>query len=151
MRRTLVPIYALVLLETLVWIAIVPLAPTFAAELHLSPVETGMILAAATTVSGVGFTVGPVFAGTLADRSDTGTPFLLVAVAAAAVTGALVVAAPAATWHSTHEHLPDVLRAAGRDKLVLAAIVIIALIGLVGGGVNLLVPLRLRANGVSAG
>ena len=51
MRRTLVPIYALVLLETLVWIAIVPLAPTFAAELHLSPVETGMILSCSPQMS----------------------------------------------------------------------------------------------------
>ncbi|HEU5264666.1 MAG TPA: MFS transporter, partial [Gaiellaceae bacterium] len=47
MRRSIVPIYALILLETLVWIAILPLAPTFAAELDLSGVETGMILAAA--------------------------------------------------------------------------------------------------------
>jgi SAM-dependent methyltransferase/MFS family permease len=98
----------------------------------------------------VGFTIGPVFAGTLADRFDTGTPFLVIAVAAAVVTAALVVAAPTTTGHTPHEPLRDVLRAAGRDKLVLAAIVIIALIGLVGGGVNLLVPLRLRDNGVSA-
>ena len=41
------PIYALFLLETLVWIAMVPLAPTFADEFGLSGVETGMILAAA--------------------------------------------------------------------------------------------------------
>jgi SAM-dependent methyltransferase len=37
-----------------------------------------------------------------------------------------------------------------RDELVLAGIAIIVLIGLVGGGVNLLVPLQLRENGVSA-
>src|SRR5918996_1733001 len=47
MRRSVLPIYALILLETLVWIAIVPLAPTFAGELDLSGVETGMILASA--------------------------------------------------------------------------------------------------------
>jgi MFS family permease len=47
MHRTVAPIYALIFLETLVWIAIVPLAPTFADELGLSGVETGMILAAA--------------------------------------------------------------------------------------------------------
>jgi MFS transporter, ACS family, D-galactonate transporter len=47
MRRSVIPIYALILLETLVWIAMVPLAPTFADELALSGVETGMILAAA--------------------------------------------------------------------------------------------------------
>ena len=45
----------------------------------------------------------------------------------------------------------SVLRVVRRDELVLAGIAIIVLIGLVGGGVNLLVPLQLKANGVSAG
>jgi MFS family permease len=235
MRRVVAPIYALILLETLVWIAMVPLAPTFADELGLSGVETGMILAAAslaalvvalplglladrlgarpvtiasaflftaatlgqglanefwslllargafgvafgalwgagaawlsdsltaearsgalaaaTTVAGLGFTAGPVFAGVLADRFDTGTPFLVAAAAAAAVTVSLVVAVPAATGEEKRQRLGDMLRTARRDELVLAGIAIIALIGLVGGGVNLLVPLRLRDNGVSA-
>jgi MFS family permease len=236
MRRTVVPIYALILLETLVWIAIVPLAPTFADELGLSGVKTGMILAAASlaalvvafplgvladrlgarrvtivsafvftiatfgqgladefwslllaraafgvafgalwgagaawlsdslsdarrsgalgaaaTVGGVGFTTGPVLAGVLADRYDTGTPFLVVGVAAAVVTAALVVAAPTAASTPPRQRLRDLLEIARRDELVLAGIAIIVLIGLVGGGVNLLVPLQLRDNGVSAG
>ena len=236
MRRTIVPIYALIFLETLVWIAIVPLAPTFAGELELSGLETGMILAAAslaalvvafplgliadglgarqvtiasacvftlatlgqgladefwslllargafgvafgalwgagaawlsdsltddsragalaaaTTVGGIGFTTGPVLAGGLADRYDTGTLFLVVAVPAAVVTAALVVAAPAANRGPTRQRLRDMLRVARRDELVLAGIAIIVLIGLVGGGINLLVPLQLRENGVSAG
>ena len=236
MRRTVVPIYALILLETLVWIAMIPLAPTFADDLGLSDVETGMILgaasfaallvafplgrladrlgprrvtiasavlftlatlwqgvahdflslllargafgvsfgalwgagaawlsesisesrrasalAAATTVGGIGFTTGPVLAGGLADRFDTGTPFLVVSIAAAAVTVALVVAGPAATPAPVLDRLRDMLRVARRDELVLAGIAIIVLIGLVGGGINLLVPLRLRGNGVSAG
>ena len=235
MRRTVAPIYALILLETLVWIAIVPLAPTFASELGLSGVETGMILAAASltalvvalplgliadrlgarrvtiasacvftlatlgqglaeefwslllargafgvafgalwgagaawlsdsltderrpralastvTVSGIGFTAGPVFAGVLADRYDTGTPFLLVALAAAVVTAALVVAAPVAPGQPPIQRLREMLRVARRDELVLAGIALIALIGIVGGGVNLLVPLQLRENDVSA-
>jgi MFS family permease len=236
MRRTVAPIYGLIFLETLVWIAMVPLAPTFADELGLSGVETGMILAstsltalvvalplgrladrigargvtiasaalftlatlgqglagefwslllargafglafgalwgagaawlsdsltedsragalaAAATVAGLGFTTGPVLAGTLADRFDTGTPFLVLAVAAALVTAALVIAAPAATGEVTRQPLAEVVRAARRDELVLAAIGIIVLIGIVGGGVNLLVPLQLRENDVSAG
>jgi MFS family permease len=236
MRRSVVPIYGLIFLETLVWIAIVPLAPTFADALDLSGVETGMILAAASlaalvvafplglladrlgarqvtiasaalftmatfgqgladefwslllaraafgiafgalwgagaswlsdsltessragalaaaaTVAGLGFTTGPVFAGTLADRYDTGTPFLVVGVAAALATVVLVVAAPAATGHVTRQRLGKMLGAARRDQLVLAGIAIIVLIGLVGGGVNLLVPLQLEENGVSAG
>ena len=36
-------------------------------------------LAAAATVAGLGFTIGPVLAGVLADRFDTGTPFLVLA------------------------------------------------------------------------
>jgi MFS family permease len=235
MRRTVAPIYGLIFLETLVWIAMVPLAPTFAEEFGLSGVETGMILAAtsltalvvalplgqladqigarrvtiasaalftlatlgqglagefwslllargafglafgalwgagaawlsdslteerragalaaAATVAGVGFTTGPVLAGTLADRFDSGTPFLILSVAAAAVTAALVIAAPAATDEVTGQPLAEVVRAARRDELVLAAIGIIVLIGIVGGGVNLLVPLQLRENDVSA-
>lgn len=236
MRRSVAPIYALILLETLVWIAMVPLAPTFADEFGLSGVETGMILASASlatlvvalpigrladrlgarevtiasaflftlatcgqgfaadfwtllaaraafgvafgalwgagaawladslaqerragalsataTVTGLGFTIGPVFAGVLADRFDTGTPFLVAAVLAALVTWALVVAAPSATVKPPQRGLGEMLSAARRDELILAAIAIIVLIGLVGGGVNLLVPLRLGDNGVSAG
>jgi MFS family permease len=236
LRRTVVPIYALFLLETLTWIAMVPLAPTFAEEFGLSDLETGLILAAAslaalvfalplgvladrfgarrvtivsaclfviatlgmgvaddfttlltsrvlfgvafgalwgagaswlsdslsderragalalaTTVGGVGFTIGPVLAGVLADRFETGTPFLVFALAAAAVTAALFVTAPVATAAAPERQpLRVVLRLARADELVLAGIAIIVLIGLVGGGVNLLVPLQLRDNGVSA-
>lgn len=234
MRRTVAPIYGLFLLETLVWIAIIPLAPTFADEFGLSGVETGMILAssslaalvvalplgvladrfgargvtiasaclftlatlgqgladdfgsllaartvfgvafgalwgagaswlsnsleddrragalaAATTVAGVGFTLGPLLAGVLADRFETGTPFLALAVAAAVVTTALFFVAPASS-DVTQQPLREVLRLVRRDELVLAGIAIIVLIGLVGGGVNLLVPLQLRENGVSS-
>ncbi|HEU0247514.1 MAG TPA: MFS transporter [Gaiellaceae bacterium] len=235
MRRTVAPIYALFLLETLVWIAMIPLAPTFADEFALSGVETGMILASsslaalvvalplgvladrfgarkvtiasaclftlatlgqglaaefstllaarvafgiafgalwgagaswlsdslseerrigalalATTVAGLGFTIGPALAGVLADRYETGTPFLVLAIAAAAVTAALFVTAPAATAHAPQQRLREALRLARADELVLAGIAIIVLIGLVGGGVNLLVPLQLRENAVSA-
>jgi MFS family permease len=235
-RRSVAPIYGLIFLETLVWIAMIPLAPTFADELGLSGVETGMILAAASlaalvvafplglladrlgarqvtiasaclftlatfgqgvaeefwslllaraafgiafgalwgagaawlsdsitessraaalaaasTVAGLGFTTGPVFAGTIADRFDTGTPFLICGVAAALATVFLVVAAPAATGEVTRQRLREMLRVARRDELVLGGIAMIVLIGLVGGGVNLLVPLQLRENGVSAG
>ena len=107
-------------------------------------------LGLATTVAGLGFTVGPVLAGVLADRYDTGTPFLVLAVAAAFVTAALFVAAPFARAESTPQRLADVLRLARADELVLAGIAIIVLIGLVGGAVNLLVPLQLRENGISA-
>jgi MFS family permease len=235
MRRSVLPIYALILLETLVWIAIVPLAPTFAAELDLRGVETGMILAAASfaallvslplglladrlgsrevtiasalvftlatlgqglagafwslllaraafgvafgalwaagaawlsdslsderragglgavaTMTGLGFTTGPVFAGVLADRYAPGAPFLVLAVLAALVTVALILAAPGSAPRAHAAGVRRLVRVARRDELVLGGVALLALIGLVGGGVNLLVPLELRANGVSA-
>lgn len=116
----------------------------------LSHERRARALAAATTVAGVGFAIGPVFAGVVADRFDTGTPFVLLAIVAAAVTVALFTVPPAAAADVTTQSLRQVLRVVRRDELVLAGIAIIALIGLVGGGVNLLVPLQLKANGVSA-
>jgi MFS family permease len=233
--RSVLPIYALFLLETLTWIAMVPLAPTYADEFGLSGVETGAILAAAslaalvgalplgvladrfgarevtlasaglftlatlgqglagdfwslliaragfgmafgalwgagaswlsnslsherragalaaaTTVAGVGFTIGPVFAGVVADRFDTGTPFIVLAIAAAAVTISLFAVPAVRVTDVATQSLRETLRVVRRDELVLAGIAIIVLIGLVGGGVNLLVPLQLKANGVSA-
>ncbi len=235
MRRSVLPIYALFLLETLTWIAMVPLAPTYADEFGLTGVETGAILAAAslaalvsalplgvladrfgarevtlasagvftlatlgqgvagdfwsllvaragfgvafgalwgagaswlsnslaherragalaaaTTVAGLGFTIGPVFAGVVADRFETGTPFIVLAIAAAAVTISLFAVPAVRVTDVATQSLRETLRVVRRDELVLAGIAIIVLIGLVGGGVNLLVPLQLKANGVSA-
>jgi MFS family permease/SAM-dependent methyltransferase len=235
LRRRVLPIYALFLLETLTWIAMVPLAPTYADEFGLTGIETGAILAAAslaalvaalplgvladrfgarevtlasaglftlatlgqgvagdfwsllvaragfgmafgalwgagaswlsnslsherragalaaaTTVAGLGFTIGPVFAGVVADRFETGTPFVVLAIAAAAVTISLFAVPAVHVTDVTTQSLRDTLRVVRRDELVLAGIAIIVLIGLVGGGVNLLVPLQLKANGVSA-
>ncbi len=235
MRRRVLPIYALFLLETLTWIAMIPLAPTYADEFGLTGVETGAILAAAslaalvaalplgvladrfgarevtlasaglftlatlgqglagdfwsllvaragfglafgalwgagaswlsnslsherragalaaaTTVAGLGFTIGPVFAGVVADRFETGTPFVVLAIAAAAVTISLFAVPAVHATDVTTPSLRETLRVVRRDELVLAGIAIIVLIGLVGGGVNLLVPLQLKANGVSA-
>src|SRR4051794_24133148 len=174
-RPAALAVYALIFLETLVFVALVPLAPTFARDLSLSNVETGAILAAATfatllvafptgvlsdrfgaraltiasavlltvscvgqglasdfwslmvartafgvafgatwtagvawladdthgrrskalgatvAVSGLGFTIGPGFAGLVADAFGTGAPFYVSTVAAAAVTAALFV------------------------------------------------------------
>src|SRR6187402_1548393 len=107
-------------------------------------------LAAATTVAGVGFTIGPVFAGVVADRFETGTPFVLLAVGAAAVTISLFTVPAVHVTDVATQSLRVTLRVVRRDELVLAGIAIIVLIGLVGGGVNLLVPLQLKSNGVSA-
>jgi predicted MFS family arabinose efflux permease len=235
MRATVLPLYALVFLETLTWIAMIPLAPTFADELSLGEVQTGMILsagsltalvvavplgvladrlgarrvtlvsaviftlaafgqgfadtfwslllarglfgvafgalwsagtawlsdaisdtrraralAAMTPVSGVGFTVGPVFAGVLADHLSTGAPFLIVGCVAVLVTLSLFFMGPVVEGEVPRQRLRETVRRVGGNELVLGGLAIIVLIGLVGGGVNLLVPLGLRDNGVSA-
>ena len=75
----------------------------------------------------------------------------MLAIAAAVVTIALFTVPPATATDVTTQSLRQVLRVVRRDELVLAGIAIIVLIGLVGGGVNLLVPLQLKSNGASAG
>ncbi|MCS7007106.1 MAG: MFS transporter, partial [Gaiellaceae bacterium] len=69
---------------------------------------------------------------------------------AALVTGTLLGAAPGSAPRAPRAGVRRLLRVARRDELVLGGVALLALIGLVGGGVNLLVPLELRANGVSA-
>jgi MFS family permease len=67
MRNSLLPFYAVALLSEVVWMAIVPVAPTYARLLDLSKVETGAVLGAA------GFTtlVISVPIGILVDRIGT--------------------------------------------------------------------------------
>lgn len=235
MRRVVLPLYALILLETLVWVAIVPLAPTFAEKLSLSKVETGAILASASfatllvafpiglladrvgaraltiasaglftlsclgqglagdfwslvvarsafgialgavwtaglawladstshlrasalgatvTTAGIGFTAGPAFAGLLADRFGVGVPFLAIAAAAAVVTAALLLWDPGRSLARSRRPLLATLAGVRRDALVLGSLALMLLLGFVSGGVNLLVPLHLSANDVSAG
>lgn len=235
-RGILLPVYALILLQTVVYVALVPLAPDLKEDLSLSAVETGALLAAASfatlivafpiglltdrlgartltvasavlftvstlgqglavdfwsllvaragfgvalgivwtaglawlaesvprartsalggtvTMSGVGFTVGPAFAGLLADRFGTGVPFLAAGGAAVLVTLALLLArAETPSERPVRQPLLVTLRLVGREQLVLAGFALLVLLGFVSGGINLLVPLHLRANGLSAG
>src|SRR5437764_2928668 len=64
MRRTAFALYGLILLETVVWVALVPVAPTFARQLDLSKLETGAVLASASFAT----VVVSVPIGLLADR-----------------------------------------------------------------------------------
>lgn len=64
MRPALLPLYALILLETLVYVALIPLAPSFAEDLGLSKVETGALLAAGSVAT----IVVSLPIGVLADR-----------------------------------------------------------------------------------
>ena len=233
-RKTL-PIYVLFLVSEIVWMAIVPVAPSFADRFDLSKIEVGALLASAglatlvislpiglvsdrigtrrllrgaaavvalstlgqgvavdfwsllaaracfglglgtiwtaglawlaeagprrrnpsalggpVVVAGIGIMVGPALAGLLADQFGLRAPFLVLAAVAVVVFAALL------AWGTDdasygHEPLMGTLAKARRDRVVLGSMVVIGLIGVVGGGVNLLVPLGLKAHGYSAG
>jgi predicted MFS family arabinose efflux permease len=233
-RRTL-PIYCLFLLSEIVWMAIIPVAPSYADRFDLSKVEVGALLASAglatllvslpiglvsdrvgtrrliqaaaavvalstlgqglavdfwsllaaracfgiglgtiwtaglawmadagprrrnpsalgapVVIAGIGIMVGPALAGLLADRFGLRAPFIALAVVGAAVFVAML-AADAEDASYGHEPLLATLSKARNDRVVLGSMVVIGLVGLVSGGVNLLVPLGLKADGYSAG
>jgi predicted MFS family arabinose efflux permease len=101
-------------------------------------------------VAGVGITIGPAFAGLLAGWFGVRAPFLALAVAAALVTLSFLRAGgEESPYH--RQPLAETLRVARHDRVVLAGVAVIVLVGTMGGGVNLLVPLELRHNGLSSG
>ena len=103
-------------------------------------------LGAATTVAGIGFTLGPVLAGVLADRYDTGTPFLVARGRRSRRDGrargrrALRCAEPSAD--STCASFSALARR--RRRSCSRASRSSSSSGSSGGGVNLLVPLQLQ-------
>jgi len=233
LRKATVPFYALIFLTEVVWMAIVPLAPTFAERLSLTKVELGTVLAAAglatlvvslpigvladrvgtrtltvgssalvavsslgqglaanfwtlllsraafgvalgtiwtaglawqsehgprgtrpsslgmsITAAGVGIMLGPAFAGVTANAFGVRAPFLALAAASAIVTVALLRGGGADSPYR-HEPVMKTLQAAGRNRIVVGSAVLMVLLGVTGGGVNLLVPIELRGNGLS--
>jgi MFS family permease len=233
LRKATVPFYALIFLTEVVWMAIVPLTPTFAERLSLTKVELGTVLAAAglatlvvslpigvladrlgtrtltvgssalvavsslgqglatnfwtllfsraafgvalgtiwtaglawksehaprrkgtsslgmsVTVAGVGIMLGPAFAGVTANAFGVRAPFFALATASAIVTIALLRGGGADPPYR-HEPLLKTLQAAGRNRIVVGSAVLMVLLGVTGGGVNLLVPIELRSNGLS--
>lgn len=231
-------VYALLFTTEVGWLAMVPLAPRFAEELDLSPVQTGALLAApgfamlavalpiglladrlgarrvtlagglllvgshvwqgvadgfaellvARAVFGVGMgfvwtaglallslssegprrsialggtittagaasVAGPVAAGYLADEATLGAPFLVLAGLTVLATLALA-AAPAAHGSAVvveRRPLRGSVSRGAYERYVLAALLLMVMLGIVNGTINLLVPLELRANGLSAG
>jgi MFS family permease len=103
-----------------------------------------------TTVAGLGIMVGPGFAGLLAGAFGVRTPYYVLAAASAVVTLALV-RAPASEAGYRSEPVLATLRSARRDRFVVASCAVMALIGLLNGGINLLAPLELNRAGLSAG
>jgi predicted MFS family arabinose efflux permease len=108
-------------------------------------------LALVVTTAGVGSTIGPVFAGVLADHVARGAVFAVAGVPMVAVIGALAVSDPGTRRRHGHKPLGEV--AAGmRSSPLLAGAVAIMLLGGVGDGVvNLVAPLQLGDLGLSSG
>ncbi len=101
-------------------------------------------------IAGIGIMAGPAFSGLLADHFGLRAPFLVLAVLSAVITLSLFV------WRTEdasygHEPLFATLRKARRERVVIGALVVMVVVGTTGGGVNVLVPLGLKANGFSAG
>jgi predicted MFS family arabinose efflux permease len=231
-----VSVYVLLFATEVAWLAMVPLAPRFAEQLDLSPVETGALLAvsgfamlavalpiglladrvgarrltlvggallvvadlwqgvadgyaellAARTLFGVGMgivwtaglallstvpsgrhrsfalggtittagaasVVGPVAAGYLGDEIGLGAPFVLLAGLTAVATVVLALTRRVAAPVPERAPLLTSLARGRYERYVLAAVLLMVMLGIVNGSINLLVPLELRANGLSAG
>jgi MFS family permease len=107
------------------------------------------VLGGVATFAGLGLMLGPAFAGLVSDHVGSGAPFFVFAALAAAVTIGLFLQpsvraardAPAARS----------LRALLRERHGASVLALMFFVGGLGGVVNLLVPLRLHREGLSAG
>jgi MFS family permease len=107
------------------------------------------VLGGVATFAGLGLMVSPAFTGLVSDHFGSGAPFFVFAAFAAVVTVGLFLQpsvraareAPAARS----------LRALLRDRHGAAVLALMFFVGGLGGVVNLLVPLRLHHEGLSAG
>lgn len=109
-------------------------------------------LGAVATSAAVGMVAGPAIGGVLADAFGLSTPFLVVAVLAAALATALN-QQPAAQRRKLHTHtasLRDLAHLLPRHPRVVTAASVLAIGGAVGGVTQLLVPLQLHQAGFSA-
>ena len=102
------------------------------------------------TTAGLGGVAGPAFAGVLVQRFGLAAPFTVTAVATLTVLVALLME-PSGSGAAAEATQPfaSIVRAAASDHGVLVSVVLMSLGGLIGGVVNLLVPLQLHQNGVS--
>ncbi len=109
-------------------------------------------LGAVATSAAVGMVAGPAIGGVLADRFGLSTPFLLVAVLSAALAIGLwrQSGPPRAAGPARNGSLREFARAVPDQPGVLAAALVLAISGAVGGVAQLLVPLGLHRAGFSA-
>jgi MFS family permease len=112
--------------------------------------ERRSALGATIPITGAAAAIGPAFAGIGAARFGLAVPFVAIAATAGAAAIALVLA-PASRAPERVEHLDvrSMLRAARDNRLVLGAAAMMTAGGFTSSLAFLLVPLRLRSNGIS--
>ena len=109
-------------------------------------------LGATIPITGAAGAIGPAFAGVATAHFGLAVPFVAIAAVAGAAAIALVLApAPLAGEPVEHLDLGRMLRAARDNRLVLGAAAMMTAAGFSSSLAYVLVPLRLRSNGVSVG
>ncbi len=102
------------------------------------------------TTAGIGGVAGPAFAGVLVQRFGLAAPFTVAAAATLAVLAALMLErSNTGAAAEASQPLSSIVRAARAEHRVLVSVALMSLGGLIGGVVNLLVPLQLHQNGLS--
>jgi predicted MFS family arabinose efflux permease len=102
------------------------------------------------TTAGLGGVAGPAFAGVLVQRFGLAAPFTVAAAVTALLTAGLAFEGSASGRAiATEQATLHALAAAARERRVMASLALMGLGGLLGGVVNLLVPLQLHRNGVA--
>ena len=107
------------------------------------------VLGGVATFAGLGLMIGPAFSGLLAEHFGAGSPFLVVAIAAAVVTVGLIL--QPASRAAAVAPISGRLRLLLRERHGASVLALMFFIGGLGGVVNLLVPLGLHADGLGAG
>jgi MFS family permease len=102
------------------------------------------------TTAGLGNAAGPAFAGLLVQRFGLAAPFTVAAVVTLLLTAWLaVVPSPAARPALPEKASVKAIAGAFRERRIGASLALMGLGGLLGGAVNLLVPLELHRDGVA--
>jgi MFS family permease len=102
------------------------------------------------TTAGLGGVAGPAFAGVLVQRFGLAAPFTVAAAVTTLLTAGLALEGSASGRAiATEQATLPALAAAARERRVTASLALMGLGGLLGGVVNLLVPLQLHRNGVT--
>ena len=108
-------------------------------------------LSGSATAAGAGVSIGPLYGGLVGELWSAQAAFGLVSLALSAVTVLLLRTERSEPQADTHLPLFQTARALVRSRPLAAGAVTLALSGLATGAVNLLVPLQLEDNGLSAG